>query len=269
MRNICISNTDLSVSKFSLGTSRLHHFASDSTSKKYIFDALDNGITHFDTARMYGDGYSENLLGKCLNSNRSSFTISTKFGIPAVSILERFPLLIRPHRFARLLLRRLGSSDHSHFRDFSRKQLSSSLHKSLCALRTDYIDIYFLHEPFSYDYSSIQFLVDDLISFKQAGKFRYLGVCGEPDNCASFLTHFPGLVDIVQTRNSLSFNCLGRLEDLSDVHFTYGYLSSDDHPKSISRSIEILNTAANLYEGSILFSSRSLNSFNSILKSIS
>src|SRR5689334_980851 len=43
--------------------------------------AFDAGVRHFDTARYYGYGEAEGILGRFLNSRRSQVTITTKFGI--------------------------------------------------------------------------------------------------------------------------------------------------------------------------------------------
>src|SRR5271154_6444750 len=43
--------------------------------------AFDAGVRHFDTARYYGYGEAEGILGKFLKGRRSEVTISTKFGI--------------------------------------------------------------------------------------------------------------------------------------------------------------------------------------------
>ena len=268
MRRISLPNTDLSVSKFSLGTSRIHHLKSFSLAQKYLFSAFDCGITHLDTARMYGDGYSENIIGNSLHGLRSDLTIASKFGIPANTLLENYPVLIKPHRLLRLILRKLGLSNSSEFRDFSRQELFSSLHKSLLALKTDYLDILFIHEPYINHYAAIQFLFEDIISLKHQGKIRYLGICGHPSNCLSFLKSFPGVIDIVQSHNSLSSDSLDCFNDISPVHFTYGYLSSDSQPKSTRRSVEVLKSAAESFQGSILFSSSNLKSYSSILSSI-
>src|SRR5664279_59756 len=44
-----------------------------------VHAALDAGITHFDTAEMYGDGRSEELLGAALGARRDQAVIATKF----------------------------------------------------------------------------------------------------------------------------------------------------------------------------------------------
>ena len=44
-------------------------------------EAVRQGITHFDTARSYGRGYSEKLLGEFFRAHGAAFAVTTKFGV--------------------------------------------------------------------------------------------------------------------------------------------------------------------------------------------
>src|SRR5690349_1157008 len=84
-------NTDLNVSEIGFGawaigggdmvgeTAIGWGTADDFTSKEAIKAALDNGITFFDTADVYGLGHSESLLGEMLEGNKD-VVIATKVG---------------------------------------------------------------------------------------------------------------------------------------------------------------------------------------------
>ena len=83
--------------------------------------ALDEGITHFDTAEMYGGGKSEEFLGRALGSRRGEVIIATKFvPRPKEEPYEPGALARRAREGCELSLRRLGS---------------------------DYIDLYYQHYP--------------------------------------------------------------------------------------------------------------------------
>ena len=56
MRQITIEGTDLKTSKIGFGTASLHHIRSSSKRISILKTALNSGITHFDTARLYGNG---------------------------------------------------------------------------------------------------------------------------------------------------------------------------------------------------------------------
>src|SRR5690348_2693045 len=83
--------------------------------------ALAAGITLFDTADIYGQGTSEEFIGRALEGRRDRVVIATKFGKPMDE---------RPDE-------RRGT------RDYIRKAVEASLRR----LRTDVIDVYQMHEP--------------------------------------------------------------------------------------------------------------------------
>jgi len=150
--------------------------------------AYDAGIRFFDVARSYGYGEAEILLGEFLRGRRSSVLISAKFGIlPASSGVPSVARRLKPVvrgllRLApgarRLLQERLAAqTSGGHFRV---EDLHASLEASLRALRTDYVDILFLHEP-----PASVMERDDLFAALEAlvaeGKVRWLGVAATPE----------------------------------------------------------------------------------------
>jgi aryl-alcohol dehydrogenase-like predicted oxidoreductase len=80
--------------------------------------AMDLGVTHLDTAIAYGDGYSESIVGEFTSANPGRFHVATKCGI-----------VIQPTR---------------HFNN-KRDYVRSALEGSLERLRTDCIDLFYLH----------------------------------------------------------------------------------------------------------------------------
>ncbi len=104
----------LSVSTVGLGCNNFGWHIDDAASRSVVHAALDAGITHFDTADVYGDGASETMLGRALGSRRSEVVIATKFGNKTDG---------RPETVAR------------------------SAEASLKRLGTDVIDLYYYHKP--------------------------------------------------------------------------------------------------------------------------
>lgn len=115
-------------------------------------EALDLGITLFDTARAYGFGAAEELLGEALGaeirSSRESIVIATKGG-----------------------LRKEGGVP---VRDSSPTGLRRDLEASLRALGTDYVDLYQVHWPDPA--TPITTTAETLDTFVREGKVRYVGV---------------------------------------------------------------------------------------------
>lgn len=103
-----------------------------------VHAALDLGLTFIDTAQSYRD--SEKLIGKALQNRRSRVFLATKF----------------------------SGLDHS------RQHIEAALEASLKALRTDFIDLYQIHQP-SGDWP-IEQTMGHLLRLKEMGKIRYIGV---------------------------------------------------------------------------------------------
>jgi aryl-alcohol dehydrogenase-like predicted oxidoreductase len=126
-------------------------------------EALDLGITLFDTARAYGFGAAEQLLGDALRpeirSARESLVIATKGG-----------------------LRKDGDLT---VRDSSPSALRRDLETSLSLLGTDYVDIYQVHWPDPA--TPIATTAETLDEFVREGLVRYVGVSNyDPHQMTAF-----------------------------------------------------------------------------------
>ena len=75
-----LGDAGLRVSIAGLGTNNFGGRLDQDGTTAVVQEALDQGITLFDTADMYGDGLSEEYLGRALGSRRHEVIIATKFG---------------------------------------------------------------------------------------------------------------------------------------------------------------------------------------------
>jgi aryl-alcohol dehydrogenase-like predicted oxidoreductase len=107
--------------------------------------ALDAGINFFDTADIYGDTRSEELLGRALGPRRRDVVVATKFGM---AVDER----------------RKGARP-----EYVRRALEDSLQR----LGTDYVDLYQLHQPDPE--TPISSTLETLDSLVREGKVREIG----------------------------------------------------------------------------------------------
>lgn len=123
---------------------------SDDESLAAIRRARDLGVNFFDTSDSYGFGRSESLLGIVLSRHRPDVIIATKVGV-------------------------VRTSGGELKKDFSRQHILLAVDGSLKRLRTDYIDLYQLHNPTLDDLrrEEIQETMDRL---QDAGKIRFWGV---------------------------------------------------------------------------------------------
>ncbi len=146
--------------------------------------AFECGIRHFDTAPLYGQGYSEKIVGTFIKNKRHQITVVTKFGL-GLAPDRKIPVqLVLPLNYYKKKFRGAGkinaaaigdNADHvlSH-REITVGEVKASLAGSLKRLGTDYIDYYFLHEglPAFLTEEAMQFLLDS----KKKGLIRFLGL---------------------------------------------------------------------------------------------
>src|SRR3981189_935167 len=179
-----------------------------SNANRVLQTAFDAGVRHFDTARYYGYGEGEGILGRFLKSRRSEVTISTKFGIEPPRRTTALGVgLYVGRRIVRLLpavrgflQRRTKSLVKSG--TFSAQQAQVSLETSLRELSTDHIDFYLLH-----DYVVSEQPPDKLLSFLEnsvkAGKIRSFGIGTSFENVLQALERQPRLCSVLQFQNSV------------------------------------------------------------------
>jgi aryl-alcohol dehydrogenase-like predicted oxidoreductase len=150
-----VGNSGLVVSELSLGTATFAGVGdffgawgdTDVRQARTLIDlCLEAGINLFDTADVYSDGASEEVLGEALRGRRDDVLISTKASLPT------------------------GPDDWGS----SRSRLLRAVHGALHRLRTDHIDLFQLH---GYDaYTPIDEVLQTLEMLVEQGKVRYTGV---------------------------------------------------------------------------------------------
>ena len=148
--------------------------------------AWEAGITLFDTARSYGYGEAEGLLGEFLVGKREKAVISTKFGIwperqgvwkRVAKPLVRALLKLAPG--VRGLVRR-GAAAEITANQFTVTVLRDSLAESLRRLRTDYVDVLFLHDAPASVLEQDE-LWRELEQVVAEGKVRRVGISAAPE----------------------------------------------------------------------------------------
>ncbi|RJX40525.1 aldo/keto reductase [Paenibacillus pinisoli] len=157
MEYVKLGNTGLDVSRICLGCMGfgeadrwIHPWVLDEDrSRPILKKALELGINFFDTANVYSDGTSEEIVGRALKeyANRDEVVIATKV---------HFRMHPGPN----------GAG-------LSRKAIMSEIDKSLKRLGTDYIDLYQIHR-WDY-YTPIEETMEALHDVVKAGKARYIG----------------------------------------------------------------------------------------------
>lgn len=185
-----IKNSNLKISKLSLGTMTFGEQNNQEASFEILDYAYEHGINFFDTAEMYPVypkketcGLSEKILGEWhqKNKNRSDIVIASK-------IASKHP-------------KGIGATGLSWIRGgrnnlkFDKKNFITALDNSLKNLKTDYIDLYQLHWPernvqvfgqldYDHDFNEEAWtpfleIINSLNEFIKIGKIRHYGICNE------------------------------------------------------------------------------------------
>jgi aryl-alcohol dehydrogenase-like predicted oxidoreductase len=155
MQFVRLGTTGLKVSRICLGTMTYGTpkwrpwVLDEEASRPFIRRALELGINFFDTADMYSDGASEEVLGRALGelARRDQVVVATKVFNP------------------------MGEGPND--RGLSRKHILDAIDASLKRLRLDYVDLYQVHR---FDYETpIEETLEALDAVVRSGKARYIG----------------------------------------------------------------------------------------------
>ena len=180
-------------------------------SRRLLEGVFERGIRHFDTAPVYGQGYSERLLGEFLRGKREQVSVATKFGLVPPRPATLPTAVVLPLNALRRRLRGRSASQpaaptttatpsslsQSEIRPrISRAAVQSSFDASRRSLGTDYVDLYLLHEhvPASLEAAALDFLLE----LRATQKVKALGIAA---NGASYLGLSPSdvaLWDVLQ-----------------------------------------------------------------------
>jgi 1-deoxyxylulose-5-phosphate synthase len=156
MEYIRLGSTGMQVSRICLGcmtfgkrADRWQYVLEEEESRPFIRQALEAGINFFDTANVYSNGASEEILGRALKdfARRDEVVIATK------------------------VHGKMSEAPNSG--GLSRKAILSEIDNSLKRLGTDYVDLYQIHR---WDYETpIEETIEALHDVVKAGKARYIG----------------------------------------------------------------------------------------------
>lgn len=141
-----MGRTGIKVSEICLGTMNFGSQVDERNAIHLMEMALDGGINFIDTADVYVNGKSEEIVGKILEGKRDSIVLATKVSAKMGE----------------------GANDSG----LSRKHIMKGIENSLRRLQTDYIDIYYAHMP-DHDTPLEETLraLDDMV---HQGKVRYI-----------------------------------------------------------------------------------------------
>lgn len=208
--------TGPAVDRLGLGCAHLYGGRKSADSLAIVAAAIDSGLTYFDTARLYGHGQSERILGQAVAGQRDKVIIASKVGIlPAapslahrgasksVSAARRvLPGLARHIPMPKPVQPRFGA--------FSPTDIRASVETSLRELQTDYLDILLLHEC-SLEQARRQDVSELLERFVDEGKIRAYGIATQPDVTLKIAAGPSTGFRVLQLKNDLADETLAQL----------------------------------------------------------
>ena len=148
MQQVSVSETDLELSKVCLGTMTFGSQVAEADAARMVDFALDRGVNFIDTANVYNAGLSEEITGRILGARRSRIVLATK-------------------------VRGNMAAGEDAYGGLSREAVFRAVDDSLKRLGTDYIDLYYLHQPDpSVEIYETLRAMNELVA---AGKVRWIG----------------------------------------------------------------------------------------------
>ncbi len=138
---------------FGIGALHFGSFLDDEGARKIVLRALDLGVDFFDTSPLYGNGHSEEVLGRILSKVPNTAFIATKAGLAVAQRKDgQFGVEVMP---------------------MTKKNLQDSAERSLKKLCRERIDLFMLH---AFDSSThISETVSALMELHREGKINFFG----------------------------------------------------------------------------------------------
>ena len=193
MNTIKIGKSDINTPFMAMGTWAIGGGTAwgendDKLSVRTIDEAIDCGITWFDTAPVYNLGHSEEVVGKALKGKRHNVLISTKCGLEWDYETPVFHKVMEGRNV---------------YRDLSAKGISKNLEDSLRRLQTDYIDIYYTHwQTPDFALYPLEETVGVLTELKKEGKIRAIGASNVTEDIIKGYCSL-GQLDVIQEKYSI------------------------------------------------------------------
>jgi aryl-alcohol dehydrogenase-like predicted oxidoreductase len=160
MKYRSLGTTDIKISEIGFGTwgiggmtpgASSYGPTDDNVSCNALSSALDQGINFFETCYAYGNGHSEELMGKIFSKQRNRVVIAAKVGLIKYGV----PL------------------------DFSPDNICTSLDQSLRRLKTEYVDLLQLHNPPPDVMKNGEEILNCVNRLKREGQIRAFGISAQ------------------------------------------------------------------------------------------
>jgi 1-deoxyxylulose-5-phosphate synthase len=142
-----LGGTSMSVSPLTLGTMTIGSQVDEPAARSMVDLCLERGVNSLDTANIYNAGKTEDILGRIIAGRRDRFVLASKVGVKNDQLPDEAGL--------------------------SRAAIMTGVENSLRRLKTDFLDLYYLHQPdYGVPLEESLAAMDELV---RSGKVRFLG----------------------------------------------------------------------------------------------
>lgn len=244
-------SASLNLPRLAFGTASLHHLHDARTRAALLDLAVELGLTHFDTAPLYGFGFAERELAALWRRHPGRITVATKVGLypPGGSDQSAWQM------WARKLGGRIWPALSRFHADFELSRAEASLGDSLRRLGSERVDLLLLHEPTLAALDPEAWL--RWLEREQArGRIAHYGMSGPAEALLPLAQRLPGAVLQVADRPgspaSATVAAAGRVPRI-----LFGYLSAAARGGAAVDGVRILADALRRSpQATVLFSSR-------------
>ena len=270
---------DSLVDKIGFGGGKLSVMPTLQSALNILEAAYQSGIRYYDTAPLYGGGYSEKIIGKFSKNKRNKIFIATKVGLNPAKEYTISPSIALPLNYVKRKIKNTDYSTQSNdtptvlpYRLITKEYIKTSFEKSLRNLQTDYIDYYLLHEalPSFLDDGAIDYLA----GLKNDGYISKLGIAASYINYFELDKNSLSLWDALQYEYSSKGESNKLYAQFPDQeHTLHGILKNKKAPDAIlpiqSRAGYVLmDCLKKNIADRVLFSTSKLSNLNSNIQSL-
>ena len=248
MQVVVVPGTDVSVSRFILGTGSLFTGRSEAATQQFLERAVELGFLHMDTAPVYGFGHAERALAPLLKRHRH-VTVTTKVGLYAPGGTRQSAVQVLARKVAGRLVPSLTRAESS----FAIARAMASFEDSLGRLGRERADIFLLHEP-----EFLRVATDDWLSWleteKRRGRIGAFGLAGTAKRIEPFLAAASPLAALVQMPDSLDRREADLLAKYArPMQITYSYMAGRPAGSALETLVAALRRNT---QGAIVVSTR-------------
>jgi D-threo-aldose 1-dehydrogenase len=250
VRTVALGTDKIETSALGFGCANIFRLPGGAQRSSILAAAYDAGVRHFDVAPMYGLGLAEHELGAWAHRRRDSVVIATKFGIRPTAaarglariqgpVRRTFELLPALREQARASAVGPGSGPAGSVlyaaEGYDAAAAKRSLHRSLRSLRTDYVDLFLLHDPVPASVRS-----EDVCAYldgaRTAGSIRTWGIAGETEQAIAVADSLSHTIPVMQLHDDIFLRAVRYAESGGTGHITFGVLG-----KVLNRVVEYVS----------------------------